>query len=76
MQYSKNTCAVLQLVPTLNFNATDYIDLLNWKDCNVTVPPILLDMSEEQLQGLVTVTCFIKNIACEQLEFCLNHCKL
>ena len=41
-------------VPTLNSNATYYIDLLNWKDCKVTVPPILLDMSEEQLQGLVT----------------------
>ena len=41
-------------VPTLNSSATYYIDLLNWKDCKVTVPPILLDMSEEQLQGLVT----------------------
>ena len=41
-------------VPTLNFNATYYIDLLNGRIVKSTVPPILLDMSGEQLQGLVT----------------------
>jgi hypothetical protein len=43
--------------PNLNSNATDYIDLLNWKDCKVTVPPILLNMSEEQFQVLVIGYC-------------------
>ena len=41
-------------VPTLNFNSSDYIELLNWKNCKVTVPPILSDLSEEQLTALVT----------------------
>lgn len=40
-------------VSKLNFNSSDYIDLLNWKDCNVTVPPIVSDMPEEQLKALV-----------------------
>ena len=44
-------------VPTLNFNATDCVDLFNWMDYQVSVSPILLDMSEEQLQGLVTGHC-------------------
>jgi len=29
-------------VSTLNLNATHYINLINWKECKVTVPPILL----------------------------------
>ena len=38
----------------LDFNSTDYVDLINWTGCRVTVPPILSDMSEEQLKSLVT----------------------
>lgn len=41
-------------VPALSFNLTDYINLLNWKNCKVIVPPILSDMSAEQLTALVT----------------------
>jgi len=38
----------------LNFNSIDYVDLINWTGCRVTVPPILSDISEEQLKSLVT----------------------
>jgi hypothetical protein len=40
-------------VPCLNFNSTDYIDLVNWRNCEVTVPPILAGMSEELLKSLI-----------------------
>jgi len=41
-------------MPLLNFNSTDYFDMINWKECNVTVPPMLSDISQEQLKSLVT----------------------
>ena len=41
-------------VPPLNFNSTDYLDLINQNGCRVTVPPILSDLSEEQLKSLVS----------------------
>ena len=40
-------------IPPLNFQAADYIDLIQWSNCTVTVPPLLMDMSEEQLRALV-----------------------
>jgi len=40
-------------VPSLNFNSTDYIDLVHWQNCEVTVPLILSDMSEDQLKSLI-----------------------
>ena len=27
--------------PSLNFDATDYADLINWDECAITSPPIL-----------------------------------
>ena len=38
----------------LNLNSIDYLDLINWNGCRVTVPPILSDLSEEQLKSVVS----------------------
>ncbi len=40
-------------IPSLNFNSTDYFDLVHWQNCEVTVPPILTSMSEEQIMSLI-----------------------
>ena len=41
-------------VPILNLNSSDYTDIINWKDCSVTVPPMLSNIPEEQLKCLIT----------------------
>ena len=37
----------------MNFNSTDYVDLIKWNGCRVTVPPLLTDISEQQRKVLV-----------------------
>lgn len=41
-------------VPKINFDAQDYIDLIDWFNCVVTEPPLTMNMSEEQLLDIVT----------------------
>ena len=53
MQYSKHTCAVLRSAD-FEFQCNRLHRLIKLE---VTVPSILLDMSEEQLQGFVTGHC-------------------
>lgn len=40
-------------IPKINFNAEDYIDLIDWSACVVTEPPLTLNMSEKQLLDIV-----------------------
>lgn len=36
--------------PQINFNAKDYIDMIDWQTTSVTEPPLVTDMSLEELQ--------------------------
>lgn len=40
-------------VPKLNFDAKDYADIITWQDCEVTEPPLTLNMSDEALKDIV-----------------------
>nr|CAH7728928.1 unnamed protein product [Callosobruchus chinensis] len=37
-------------VPKLNFNATDYTELINWMEVDVTPPPVLANITNEDLK--------------------------
>ena len=39
--------------PKLNFDAKDYIDLIDWQETEVTEPPLLADISEDEIEKLV-----------------------
>ena len=40
-------------VPTLNFDAAEYIDMINWQNCVITEPPATKSLSDEELESLV-----------------------
>lgn len=33
------------MVPTFNFDAKHYTDIITWRDCEITEPPLNLDIS-------------------------------
>lgn len=41
------------VIPTLNFNARDYIDLINWQQTDVSDPPILAHITDEEIEMFV-----------------------
>src|ERR1043165_6633181 len=41
-------------VPKLNFNANDYIDLIDWQQTIVSEPPLLADISQEEVENFVS----------------------
>ena len=40
-------------VPPFNFDAEDYIDMIDWQKCVVTEPPVTKSISDEDLKSLV-----------------------
>ena len=40
--------------PNLNFNATDYTELIDWQTCKLTEPPLTMTISDDDLQTLIT----------------------
>lgn len=40
-------------IPKINFDAQDYVDLIDWSNCTVSEPPLTKDMSEEQLLDII-----------------------
>lgn len=40
-------------IPKLNFEATDYVDLINWQESHITEPPLTKNISDEDLKLLV-----------------------
>jgi hypothetical protein len=51
---STKTTAIREFaIPKLNFEATDYVDLINWQECNITEPPLTKHISDEDLKFLV-----------------------
>lgn len=39
--------------PQINFDAEDYIDLINWQSTEVTEPPLITDFSSEEIELIV-----------------------
>ncbi|GBN01816.1 hypothetical protein AVEN_268363-1 [Araneus ventricosus] len=39
--------------PKINFQASDYIEIINWKSCVVYPPPMLRDLSEDDIKSLI-----------------------
>ena len=40
-------------VPILNFNATDYVELIDWNTCILTPPPLMEKMTTEIISSLI-----------------------
>lgn len=40
-------------IPKINFDAEDYIDLIDWSNCVISEPPLTKDMSDEQLLDII-----------------------
>ncbi|GBM26663.1 hypothetical protein AVEN_15468-2-1, partial [Araneus ventricosus] len=41
------------VIPAVNFRATDYVDLYDWQDCNVTPPTVLRHISSHELLKMI-----------------------
>ncbi|GBM41224.1 hypothetical protein AVEN_180526-1 [Araneus ventricosus] len=39
--------------PKINFQASDYFEIINWNSCVVYPPPILQDLSEDDIKSLI-----------------------
>ncbi|CAH1099555.1 unnamed protein product [Psylliodes chrysocephalus] len=44
------------VVPKINFNTTDYFELIYWNECDVTPPPVLRDFTDDTLKNLINET--------------------
>ncbi|CAG9826869.1 unnamed protein product [Diabrotica balteata] len=40
-------------IPEINFNAAEYFELINWSECEVTAPPMLADIPDDELKQLI-----------------------
>lgn len=40
-------------VPAFNFNATDYTEMITWKNCKITEPPLTCNLSDDALKSIV-----------------------
>lgn len=40
-------------VPSFNFDAEDYTNIITWRDCEITEPPLTLNISDEDLKAIV-----------------------
>ncbi|GBN53744.1 hypothetical protein AVEN_269472-1 [Araneus ventricosus] len=41
------------VISVVNFGATDYVDLIDWQACNVTQPPVLRQISFDELLEMI-----------------------
>ncbi|GBN93082.1 hypothetical protein AVEN_201000-1 [Araneus ventricosus] len=39
--------------PKINFQASDYIEIINWNSCVVYPPPMLRDINEDDIKSLI-----------------------
>lgn len=56
-------------IPSFNFNASDYFEILSWKDNSITEPPLLRDSSIDELNHIINST---SNAILRQLKEILN----
>lgn len=52
------------VIPDINFNADDYIDLIDWQKCELTEPPATVSLSRDQLSSLVNMKNNVKDLPC------------
>lgn len=57
-------------IPKLNFSADDYVDLIDWTNVEVTEPPLIRDLTMDDLQKLVNsdndeIVSIIRNKICK-----------
>ncbi|CAH1109536.1 unnamed protein product [Psylliodes chrysocephalus] len=43
-----------QQTPKINFEAKDYINLTDWQKCTITEPPLVIKLSDNCFQQLIT----------------------
>lgn len=61
-----------------HFDAEDYSDIITWRDCEITEPPLTLNMFDEALKAIVNsglTTCHNnKHFPCHTLavEYCIK----
>jgi hypothetical protein len=41
-------------VPALNYDSSDYLELIDWQNTNLTEPPLITDLSDAVIKDLVT----------------------
>ncbi|CAG9837588.1 unnamed protein product [Diabrotica balteata] len=41
------------LIPDLNFNASEYYELIDWQNCSVTIPPLLSTTTDEDIRKCI-----------------------
>lgn len=51
-------------MPEVNFNAEDYIDLIDWFNCTVTEPPLVRHLSDQELWDIVKQVPNFDNFPC------------
>lgn len=39
--------------PKINFEATDYVDIINWDTCKLSPPPLLRNIKDEEITNLI-----------------------
>lgn len=42
-------------VPKINFKSSEYHEMITWKDCDFSVPPLLKDLSSSEMEHLTEV---------------------
>lgn len=68
-------------VPTLNFNARDYTELINWNECQITEPPLLksfiteklLEFKEDDVANLISNEIFHLPCHTQAVERCVKE---
>ncbi|GBM37225.1 hypothetical protein AVEN_14989-1 [Araneus ventricosus] len=51
--FPDGNCVRRFVIPAVNFQATDYVDLIDWQACNVTPPTILRHISSQELLKMI-----------------------
>ncbi|GBN74056.1 hypothetical protein AVEN_64636-1 [Araneus ventricosus] len=46
-------CVRRFVIPAVNFQVTDYVDLIDWQACTVTLPPVLRQISSHELLKMI-----------------------
>ncbi|KAE8743708.1 hypothetical protein FOCC_FOCC009659 [Frankliniella occidentalis] len=51
-------------VPKLNYSARDYVDLIDWDTTPITPPPLLADLTDSEIQDMVTTIPALPQLPC------------
>lgn len=71
----KNIKCRIFKTPKINFSATDYTEIIEWGECQITAPPVLRHICNEDLQSMAKGKSFdINDFPChtQSLERCVK----